>query len=253
LIRFIRFVLIVPLLLVVALISAILTMHFAIHGAEVTIPDFKGMTIAQAAQRAAALDLNLNIENHFYSTETPAGRIMNQSPTPGTIVRSEWHVRLIESLGPQKVAIPNVIGQQERLATITIRRIGLQPGIVAQMPWPDAQPGTIIAQSPEANASGVESPVIGLLLASPAPEADNGMIMPDLTGQMFPAAALAIAHAGLQLAPVKDATISVPPVGSTNSSLPPPQPFLPGAITAQSPPAGYRVTATTPIELTVAR
>jgi beta-lactam-binding protein with PASTA domain len=253
LISFIRFALIVLLLVVVAMTSAIVTMHFAIHGAEVSIPDFRGMTIAQAARRSSALDLNLNVENHFYSTETPAGHVMNQSPAPGTVVRSGWHVRLIESLGPQKVAVPDVIGQQERMATIEIRRIGLQPGVVAQMPWPDAQSGTIIAQSPQANASGVEGPEVSLLLAAPDEQSNSGVVMPDFTGQIFTSAALAITHAGLQLAPVKDVAVTVPPVGTVGSTQPPPSPYPPGSIVAQSPPAGYRVDASTPITLTVAR
>ncbi|MBT9332855.1 PASTA domain-containing protein [Paracidobacterium acidisoli] len=252
-ISFLRFVLIVLLLVVVAMTSAVITMHFAIHGAEVSIPDFRGMTIAQAVRRGVDLDLNLNVENHFYSTETPAGHIMNQSPAPGTLVRSGWHVRIIESLGPQRVAIPDVTGQQERLGTIEIRRVGLQPGVVAQLPWAGAQPGTIIAQSPQAKASGVESPEVSLLVAEPGDASAGSFVMPDLTGQMFTAAAFAITHAGLQLAPVKDAPVAVLPVGSTASPLPPAPSYPPGAILAQSPAAGERVDASTPVALTVAR
>jgi len=40
--RFFQFVLVVLLLAVVALLSAVTTMHFAIHGAEVAVPDLKG-------------------------------------------------------------------------------------------------------------------------------------------------------------------------------------------------------------------
>jgi len=50
-IGFFRFVLVILLLTVVAMTSALVTMHFAIHGGEVSIPDLKGMSVADAGQR----------------------------------------------------------------------------------------------------------------------------------------------------------------------------------------------------------
>jgi hypothetical protein len=41
------------LLVAVALLAAITTMHFAIHGAEVQVPLLKGMTVAEARSQAA--------------------------------------------------------------------------------------------------------------------------------------------------------------------------------------------------------
>ena len=165
LIRLFRMASVVMVLVAIAMISAITTMHFAIHGAEVSIPDFKGMTAADAGQRASALGLTLQVESHLYSTDVPLGRVASQSPAAGTLVRRGWRVWLTESLGPQKLAIPDVKGRDQRFATIAIRRAGFQVGTVAEMPWPVAQPGTVIAQSPDANAAGVESPAMNLLVA----------------------------------------------------------------------------------------
>ena len=41
--RLFQFALVLVLLVVVAMVSALTTMHFAIHGAEVKVPDFRGM------------------------------------------------------------------------------------------------------------------------------------------------------------------------------------------------------------------
>ena len=76
-IRFFRLALVVLVLCVVALLSALTTMHFAIHGAEVPVPDFRGLTVAEAMRKAAALDLNLSIDNRFYSAEMPSGRALD--------------------------------------------------------------------------------------------------------------------------------------------------------------------------------
>src|SRR5579872_7433824 len=179
-IAFFRFVLVLLLLTVVAMTSAIVTMHFAIHGGEVSVPDFHGMTVPDAGQRAASMGLTAHVENRLYSTELPAGRISNQSPVPGAIVRRGWRVWLTESLGPQKLAIPNVVGKDQRLALIEVRRAEMQTGIVAAMPWPDAPEGTVISQSPAADAAGVQSPVMNLLVASAdnSSQLANQLVMP---------------------------------------------------------------------------
>src|ERR1039457_6674577 len=91
------------LLVAVALLAAITTMHFAIHGAEVQIPALKGMTVEQARSETAGLGLNLDVDNRYYSGDVAAGHILNQSPEPGTVVRRAWGVRVSESLGPQQV------------------------------------------------------------------------------------------------------------------------------------------------------
>jgi beta-lactam-binding protein with PASTA domain len=251
-----RFVLVVLLLTVVAMTSALVTMHFAIHGAEVSIPNFKGMTAADAGQRAASLGLTLQVENRLYSADVPVGRIANQSPAAGAIVRRGWGVWLTESLGPQKLAIPDLRGKEQRVATIEIRRAGFQTGTVAAMAWPSAQPGTVIAQSPEPDASGVESPVMNLLVAAPGnfSQQDGGLVMPELEGQVFTGAALALARMGLHLAPVKEADMHAgsPGVPGTVGGAPPPM-YPPGTVVAQNPAAGSHVDGSTLIELTVAK
>jgi beta-lactam-binding protein with PASTA domain len=120
------------------------------------------------------------------------------------------------------------------------------------MPWPDAQPGVVFAQSPEPNASGVEGPLMNLLVAAPLSGAQpsESLVMPQLVGQGFTAAAWSVAHAGLHLAPVKEQDTHLALQGSSG---PLPPPTSPGTVVAQSPMAGNRVDAATPIQLTVAK
>jgi beta-lactam-binding protein with PASTA domain len=251
-IGFFRFVLVVLLLTVVAMTSAIVTMHFAIHGGEVSIPDLRGMTVADAGQRSASLGLSLQVENRLYSADVPLGRVANQSPLAGTIVRRGWRIWLTESLGPQKLAIPDVKGKDQRVATIEIRRAGFQTGVIAEMPWPNVQAGAVIAQSPEPNASGVESPAMNLLVAAPMDGADTqgGVVMPNLEGQVFTAAALTLTRMGLKLAPVKeqDMHVAAPSAGPVMAPM-----YPPGTVVGQNPLAGSRVDGTMAIELTVAK
>jgi beta-lactam-binding protein with PASTA domain len=246
-----RFLLILLMLAGLALLSAIVTMHFAIHGAEVTVPSFKGLTVAQATGKAASLGLNLTVENHYFSADIPAGHISGQSPAPGTVVRRQWHVQLTESLGPQRIAVPNLIGLDQRAASIQLRGDSLDLGSTAQMPWAYAAEGSIIAQSPAPGAAGVARPSVSILTAAPPDQGSPAFLMPNLVGQPFTAASQEITQAGLKLAPVKPAPVSIPVVPGSGSNQPM-QPVVPiGNITAQSPSPGSRVDANTPIQLTV--
>lgn len=247
-----QFVLVVLMLAMLALLSAITTMHFAIHGAEVKVPDLRGLTITEATRKAASLGLNMSVENRYYSVDIPEGHVLNQSPAAGTVVRREWHVRLTESIGPQKVAIPALTGVDQRVSSIQVRRAGLELGSIVEMPYAYAAPGTVIAQNPAPGAAGVERPSVSLLIAAPPTANTTGMVMPDLTGQLFSNAAMAVTHAGLKLEPVRTVQAGVPAVGDPGSAAPPKPPVQIGAVIGQKPLPGSRVDASTPVELTVA-
>src|SRR5580692_3073845 len=202
------------LLVAVALLSAIATMQFAIHGAEVQVPALMGMTVADARSETAGLGLNLDVDNRYYSGDVAAGHILTQSPAAGTVVRREWRVRVAESLGPQRVDVPETVGKDARVAALTLRRVGLEVGTTAHIPWSQAVPGTVLAQDPPAHAQGISRPSVNLLVAAPDDEAADGFVMPDLTGLPVVAAQAQLAKVGIQPGTPKYVAIHVAPVGS---------------------------------------
>jgi beta-lactam-binding protein with PASTA domain len=253
---------------VVALISAFITMRLAIHGREVKIPNLAGLTLAEAGKRTRDLGLRLNLENRFYSPNTPPGRILAQSPGPGITVRREWAVRVTESLGTQQVAIPDLIGQSERTASINIRRLGLELGAVAHIAAP-GEPGIVIAQTPAPNAAGVDRPRVSLLLSEPAEaESPQAFVMPSLAGLTLSGAAARAAALGLHIVAAEDlnlpttpsptsatTTTTPAPEGATPATTPPTAPATQaisvGTVIAQSPPAGHRVVKGDPVRITL--
>ena len=151
-------------MLAVGLLSTFLTMRLAIHGREVEVPNLAGLTVQEAIDQTTQAGLTLNVENRFYSTVTPSGRVLSQSPSPGSKVRRQWAVRITESLGPQRVSVPNVIGMTERAAAVNIRRLSLELGTVAYIPTPGT-PGIVLTQSPTPAAEGIDGPRISLLVS----------------------------------------------------------------------------------------
>jgi eukaryotic-like serine/threonine-protein kinase len=255
--RLFQFALVLVLLVVVAMVSALTTMHFAIHGAEVKVPDFRGMSEADARRKAAAVGLEMSIEDHFYSAVVPESRIVTQSPAAGAIVRTGWQVRVGQSLGAQNVAVPSVIHNPERVATLAIRRASLQLGTIAHMPYALTEPGTVIAQSPDAGAASVDRPTVALLLSAPVPPEATGYVMPDFINQPEKTAEAAVVKAGLKLAPALYRQAEIPPVAPIAAPgaapAPPALPMMPGTILAQAPAAGARVEAGGTIQFTLAQ
>lgn len=249
--NFFRIASLVMVLVATSLVAALVTMHFAIHGAEVQIPTLKGMTVADARSQTSGLGLNLDVDNRYYSGDVAAGHILTQSPAPGTVVRREWRVRVAESLGPQKVDVPDTVGHEERMAALNLRQAGLEIGATARMPYGKATEGTVLAQDPPAHAQGIERPGINLLVATAGDDVPDGFVMPDLTGMPVVSAQAELARVGLKTATPSFVDMHVTPVGSGDA-----QPRLPvrmGAVTAQQPPAGSRVEQSTLVKLTVAR
>ena len=239
------------LLVAVGLLSAILTMQFAIHGAEVQVPALKGMTTADARSVAAGLGLNLDVDNRYYSSEVAAGHILTQSPAAGTVVRREWRVRVAESLGPQKVDVPDTVGANERVAQLELRRAGLEVGEVARLPDGSAAEGTVLAQDPPPHALGIEQPSVNLLVAAADDETPDGYVMPDLTGWQFASAEAALKKVGIKTAPPSFVDVPVAPVGSGDAPLK--LPVRPGQVLTQSPGSGTRVDQSTVVKLTVVK
>jgi beta-lactam-binding protein with PASTA domain len=224
--RFFTLVLEALALVAIALISAFIAMRLAIHGREAVVPNLSGLTVSDATSLARRSGLNLNLENTFYSADIPAGRILAQDPAAGSRVRRDWPVRITESLGAQRVEIPDLTGQTERAATIGIRRLSLELGAVAHLAI-GGEPDVVLTQSPPANASGVDGPRVSLLVSDPVPGNAPALAyaMPSLVGLSYSAASARAASAGLRLvaatqrAPPAEATASAPPTIATAPSV----------------------------------
>jgi beta-lactam-binding protein with PASTA domain len=201
--NFLRWTLRAFVVVLVGITSMLITMRMVIHGREVPIPKFVGMTAQDADKLASANGLTLVLENRFFSNDFGEGRILSQVPQPGVKVRRGWRVRIAQSMGPQRIMIPSVLGESPRAAELNVRRRGLELGTIAGLPIADQPTGDVIAQSPPPDARGIASPKISLLVAAPPEEA--AFVMPDLTGLKLDQASAAITAAGLKVGTVTKA------------------------------------------------
>lgn len=238
----VRFALLALVLVIVAMVSALTAMRFAIHGQEVAVPTLVGLTPAEADRAAGSSGLQISIERQYYSPNIPDGRIMSQLPLPGTKVRRGWQLRVAQSLGPTRVTIPDVTGQSEHAAELNIRRRGLDVASMADMGVPGIPPDQVVAQSPPANTPDVLAPNISLLITTDSQA--QAFVMPSFIGQPLGTVSQTLEDAGFKLGSVTVAPPPISEVPDTNASAtqppqssPPPSPAAPPA-----PPATTSIT-----------
>ncbi len=222
--KLIKYLFVALVLVTVALVSALTAMRLAIHGREVRVPNLVGMAPAEAERACTIAGMSMSVESRFYSPQVPDGKIVSQTPPAGSMVRRGWRMGVAISLGPQRVSIPDVVGNSERAAEINIRRRGLDLGSLAIARIPDQAADVVVAQDPPGNAAGVSSPRVNLLVNAPAsPEA---LLMPDFVGKHSDEAIRALRDAGLRLAGLN--RVTWPGV-------------VPDIIVRQSPAAGQKI------------
>ena len=236
-------------MLAVALISAFVTMRLAIHGREVQVPALARLTVADAHARAASKGLSVVVENRFYSTAVPAGLILSQLPAANEVVRRDTQIRVTESLGSQKVTIPDVVGQSERSATVALRRLGLELDPIAYLPTPGPA-DFVLAQSPPPNAEGIDGPRISLLISQtpdpapgsrPASSMDEGLVMPSLIGLSANAAAVKAASVGLHIVVPQAGQAAVDPDATIVTEVAETPVAPTGNVIGQYPASGHRI------------
>lgn len=237
-------------LLIVALVSALISMRLAIHGREVKVPDFRSKTPAEARQLAEGAGLNLRIERQYYSPSVPEGRVLSQTPDAGTTVRRNWDVRLALSLGPQRVTIPQVVGESQRAAAITIDQRGLDIGSTANAQIPGAPAGQVAGQDPPANSADISSPKISLLVAQDA--APEAYVMPSFIGQPLGSVSNTLKDAGFSVGKVTLPDLPIAPGAQTAAPLTTGAIPSPAAIiVSQDPTPGQKVPAGSAINFAV--
>ncbi len=100
---------------------------------EVEIPSLIGMKYAEAEKMLSGLGLKVTMQEEW-NAALPSGIVFAQSPAAGQKALPGDTVRLTASKGPEKVAVPNVVGMTESAAKETIVQAKLQ-----NSPWVNYQ------------------------------------------------------------------------------------------------------------------
>ena len=130
--------------------------------AKSKVPQLVGLSTTEAV--AQAENLGLIIQLQPVASTLPEGRILAQSPQPGTELRKGLVIVLHESQGGTVHTVPDVKGKTLSEAQREIKSSGFNLGDVIKIREGDFKAGTVIAQSPSAPASVTSGRKIDLLI-----------------------------------------------------------------------------------------
>ncbi|HEV3141629.1 MAG TPA: PASTA domain-containing protein [Vicinamibacterales bacterium] len=209
-------------------------MRVALRTREVQVPDLTGRTTNEATAITGNLGLALKVdESRRPDPKMPAGRVVAQEPSAGSVSRTQRTLRVWLSAGVRAATVPRLIGETERAAQLRIQQDGLLLTATSEIRSQDMPTDVVVAQNPpERSAAGQ----VALLINRG--ERGASYVMPDLIGVNGDRAADVLRNHGFRVAVV----------GS--------QPYpgvAAGIVIRQSPQAGFQIAPGEPISLEVSR
>ncbi|MEV5724403.1 MULTISPECIES: Stk1 family PASTA domain-containing Ser/Thr kinase [Streptomyces] len=154
---------------VLVLVGAILIGKFAFSGEgagddKVSVPQFVGLTKADAEKRAFNSDLQLAFEEKPCE-EQPKGHVCEQNPPQDAEVDKDSTVSLVVSTGAPKVAVPSVIGDslEEAKSKLEDDKYGFK--VETESKESPEEPGTVLEQDPVSGQEVQKGSTITLIVA----------------------------------------------------------------------------------------
>jgi eukaryotic-like serine/threonine-protein kinase len=215
-------------LMIVAGISAFL---LSLRGAEQTmVPDVRSMELAQALVKLQEKELYPRVSLRFTDDPMDRGKIVDQSPSPGAIVKAGRRIAITVSRGSVADKVENFVGQDVNEAKIHLQTLfaGARPLLSVKEPpvyvFDKAPAGTILEQKPLPETE-IGGPTQLELIVSRGPEKAQVRV-PDLTGLSIDEALLLVEKTDLVV------NFSMRDAGKSERS---------GAVVAQTPTPGSMI------------
>ena len=157
--------LIITLIIVAALVGALVVCYAmgVFGGKEIKAPDFSGMTVTEAIEKAAELDLKIKEGDPVVSEDVEAGLIVSQDPKAGDTVKTKTTITVFVSSGPGDGEVPDVMGYDEEDARSAIEAAGFECEVKEKSS--DENAGEVIGQDPEGGAKAEKGSTVTLTVS----------------------------------------------------------------------------------------
>ncbi|MBL7621612.1 Stk1 family PASTA domain-containing Ser/Thr kinase [Frankia sp. AgB1.8] len=160
------------------------------------VPLLTGEAKADAVQELKQAGLKAAFGTAVYSTTIPVDHVVSQSPSGTAQVKSGDTVKIILSLGPQQVAVPDLQGLSQADAQVKLQKAGLSAGGVQTEPNDTIAEGMVVSSDPAAGTKVDPSSQVTLVVSS----GKTSMTIPaDVIGKSFADAKAELAAMNLQV------------------------------------------------------
>jgi beta-lactam-binding protein with PASTA domain len=105
------------------------------HNHDLTVPDFTGLSLADAFDVAGQRDLRVEVFDSVFLADFERGTVVEQHPRAGFMVKKNRKIFLtMNAMNPEKVAIPNLVELTFIQARAKIESFGLKVGRISYEP-----------------------------------------------------------------------------------------------------------------------
>lgn len=174
---------IISVVVIFTVVSLVLN-SYTRHGESLTVPDIRGLKIADASRVLAEKKLRFVITDSLYFADKPKLSVLEQNPVPQSKVKEGRviYITINADVAPT-ILMPNLIDVSMRQASAILLSVGLKPGKLIYKP--DIAQNVVLemlykGQIITANSKLPKGSVIDLILGDGLGDAD--VPMPDLTG-----------------------------------------------------------------------
>lgn len=115
---------------------------------EVAVPDVTWRASAEAFSIIKDAGLKPRVSDWTFDASVPSGRVIEQQPKKGKMVKTGRIVNLTLSTGQRKVPVPNLIGRPFNQVETLLSDSGLRMGATMEVETEDYQSGIIMSQLP---------------------------------------------------------------------------------------------------------
>jgi serine/threonine-protein kinase len=200
------FVVLVVLLALLAGFLVVFARQLGIGGTTtVTVPQVGGRTEADAVRDLVGAGLKARTEAVNDDNPNNAGKVVDQSPTPGMKVKKGTTVTIRVSQGPVQVDVPDVRNRKQDAARDVLTGQSFQVDVVNR-PDDKVPADTVIDQQPAAGAKAPKGSKVTLIVSSGREQ----VAVPNVVGRDQSEAANILGQAGLTTAVDAQASDTVP-------------------------------------------
>jgi serine/threonine protein kinase len=182
-------------------------------GRYTSAPSVLNTTQQAAVQKLTKAGLKTKFGPAEFSESTAKGLVLSQDPKPNHRVRKDGTVTLVLSNGPDRRAVPNVVGSTVTLAEQALRTAGLTKGDEVQQ-FSSFARGLVIATDPPVGAKLKQGAVVKLVVSKGREQLD----VPNVVGKTRDEAVTILNGAGFKASIVEVFSDTVQPGVVANQS-----------------------------------
>lgn len=121
--------------IVIIILTALILNIYTRHGSEKPLPSFVGMDLSHVAEVMADLDLRYEVSDSIFDIKMSPGRIYDQHPAAGSMVKKERMIQLsVFSSTPVLAEVPDLKDQSVRNAQGELLENGFSIGKISYIP-----------------------------------------------------------------------------------------------------------------------